>query len=77
MAFSTAASRLDLLDALARKVGGHPDPGPVLVDLILQDLFGLPEVGRHVEMELGGQRGHLGLGPAHLQLGVVLGDLVP
>ena len=76
MAFSTAASRLDLLDAFARQVGGHADPGAVLVDLILENLLGLPEVGRHVEMKLGGQRRHLGLGPAHLQLGVVLGDLV-
>ena len=67
---------LDVLDAFSREVGRHAHPAAVPVDLVLEDLLGLPEVGRDVEVELGGQLRHLGLGPAHLEVGVVLGDLV-
>ena len=68
---------LDLLQALAGQVGRDPDAAPVAVDLALDHLLGLAEVGRHVEMELVGELRDLGLGPAHLQVGVILADLVP
>ena len=68
---------LDVLEALARHVGRHADPGPVAIDLLLDNLLGLAEIGQDVEVELSGQLGHLRLGLAHLQLGIVLRDLVP
>ena len=67
---------LDVDEPLAGQVGGDADLGPVQADLVLDHLLDLAEVGGHVEVEVLGQLGHLGLGPAHLQLGVVLGDLL-
>src|SRR5271157_5408684 len=67
---------LDVLDTLARKIGGDAHPRPVLVDLVLNRLLGLAEVGREVEVELGGKLRHLRLGAAHLEVGIVLANLL-
>ena len=66
---------LDLVDPLAGEIGGDPDLRPVEVDLVVDDVLDLAEVGGDVEVELRRQLGELGFGAAHLQLGVVLLDL--
>lgn len=72
---SMACSRLDLFDPFARQVGRHAGFATVQGDLVVDYLFDLAEVGRDVEVEACGQLGHFRLGPAHLQLSVVFGDL--
>ena len=57
-------------------VGGHADLGPIQADLVVDDLLDLAEVGGDVEVEVGSQFGHFGLGPAHLQLGIVFLNLL-
>ena len=67
---------LDVGESLARQVGSHADLGAVQADLVVDHLLDLAEVGGDVEIEVAGQLGHLGLGAAHFQFGIVLLDLV-
>ena len=67
---------LDLGDALAATGRRRRAPCRGSVDLLLDDVLELTEVGRHVHVEALRELGDLGLGLAHLQLGVVLGDLL-
>ncbi len=76
MAFSTATSRWISSTPSPERSAATRTLRAILVDLVLQHLLGLAEVGRDVEMELVRQGRHLGLGTAHLELGVVRGDLV-
>ncbi len=68
--------RLDLLDPLAGEIGGDADLGAVEVDLVLDHLLELAEVGRDVEVEGLGELRELGLGAGHLEVGLVLLDLL-
>ena len=58
------------------EVGGDAHLAAVLIDLLLDDAFDLAEVGRQVDVERFGELGDLRFGGAHLQLGVVLRDLL-
>ena len=67
---------LDLGDALFRQIRGDAHLAAVLIDLLLDDRFDLTEVRRQVDVEGLRELGDLRFGGAHLQLGVVLLDLL-
>ena len=67
---------LDLGDALLRQIRGDAHLAAVLIDLLLDDRFDLAEVRGQVHVEGLRELGDLRFGGAHLQLGVVLLDLL-
>jgi len=71
-----ALLRLDVGDAARGEIRGDPHLAAIGVDLLLDDLFDLSEVGRDVEVQVAGDARDFRLRRRHLEIGVVVLDLL-